>query len=64
MIIAALGAIQEGRRAVFVLYELDGVPMDGIARTMSIPVNTAYSRLRVAREEFRAAVTRLRRGER
>jgi RNA polymerase sigma-70 factor (ECF subfamily) len=64
LVIAALGALEEGRRAVFVLYEIDGVPMDEIARTLGIPVNTAYSRLRVARGEFKAAVTRLRRGER
>jgi RNA polymerase sigma-70 factor (ECF subfamily) len=64
LILAALGAIDPERRAVFVLYELDGVPIDEIARTMSIPVNTTYSRLRVARAEFRAAVTRLRRGGR
>ena len=64
LVIAALGAIEQDRRAVFVLHEIDGVPMQEIARTMGIPVNTAYSRLRVARAEFKAAVTRLRRGER
>ncbi len=64
LVLAALGAIESERRAVFVLYELDGVTIDEIARTMSIPVNTTYSRLRVARAEFRAAVTRLRRGGR
>ena len=64
LVIAALGAIEEGRRQVFVLYELDDVPMDEIARALGVPLNTAYSRLRVARQEFRAAVTRLRRGER
>jgi RNA polymerase sigma-70 factor (ECF subfamily) len=64
LVLAALGAIEPERRAVFVLYELDGVTIDEIARTLSIPVNTTYSRLRVARAEFRAAVTRLRRGGR
>jgi RNA polymerase sigma-70 factor (ECF subfamily) len=64
LVIAALDAIEQDRRAVFVLYELDGVPMDEIARTLGIPANTAYSRLRVARAEFKAAVVRLRRGER
>ena len=64
LVIAALGAIEPDRRAVFVLYEIDGVSMDEIARTMGIPVNTGYSRLRVARGEFRTAVTRLRRGGR
>jgi RNA polymerase sigma-70 factor, ECF subfamily len=64
LVLAALGGIEAERRAVFVLYELDGVAIDEIARTMGIPVNTTYSRLRVARTEFRAAVTRLRRGGR
>jgi RNA polymerase sigma-70 factor (ECF subfamily) len=64
LVLDALEAIDLDRRAVFVLYEIDGVPMDEIARLLAIPVNTAYSRLRVARAEFAAAVKRLRRGER
>jgi RNA polymerase sigma-70 factor, ECF subfamily len=64
LVIAALGHIEPERRAVFVLYEIDDVSMDAIACAMGIPVNTAYSRLRVAREEFKAAVTRIRRGRR
>jgi RNA polymerase sigma-70 factor (ECF subfamily) len=65
LVIAALSAIDLERRAVFVLYEIDGVSMDEIARSLGIPANTAYSRLRVARAEFAAAVKRLklRRGE-
>ena len=61
LVLRALDAIDLERRAVFVLYELDQVSMVEIAGTMGIPVNTAYSRLRIARDEFRAAVTRLRR---
>lgn len=64
LVAVALGAIEQERRAVFVLYEIDDVPVDAIARALGVPVNTVYSRLRVAREEFRAAVTRLRRGVR
>jgi RNA polymerase sigma-70 factor (ECF subfamily) len=64
LVLEALEAIDLDRRAVFVLYEIDGVPMDEIARSLGIPVNTAYSRLRVARAEFATAVKRLRRGER
>jgi RNA polymerase sigma-70 factor (ECF subfamily) len=48
------------RRAVFVLYDIDGEPMKEIARSLGIPVNTAYSRLRLARSEFGLAVKRLR----
>jgi RNA polymerase sigma-70 factor (ECF subfamily) len=64
LVLEALDAIDLDRRAVFVLYEIDGVTMDEIARSLGIPVNTAYSRLRVARGEFAAAVKRLKRGER
>jgi DNA-directed RNA polymerase specialized sigma24 family protein len=41
------------------------VAMDEVAASLTIPVNTAYSRLRSAREELLAAATRLRarRGE-
>ncbi len=64
LVAAALDGIEPDRRAVFVLYEIDGVPMDEIARALGIPVNTGYSRLRVARTEFAARVKRLRRGQR
>jgi RNA polymerase sigma-70 factor (ECF subfamily) len=60
LVLEALGRIPIERRAVFVLYEIDGVAMEEIARSLSIPLNTAYSRLRVARTEFAAAVRRLR----
>jgi RNA polymerase sigma-70 factor (ECF subfamily) len=59
LVVAALQSIDLQRRAVFVLYELDGVAMSEIARSLEIPSNTAYSRLRVAREEFAAAIKRL-----
>jgi RNA polymerase sigma-70 factor (ECF subfamily) len=65
----ALAAIQEielHRRAVFVMADIDGVAVPEIARALGIGVNTAYSRLRLAREEFRAAAMRLskKRGDR
>jgi RNA polymerase sigma-70 factor, ECF subfamily len=64
--LAALGSIDVERRAVFVLHELDEVPIPQVADALGIPTNTAYSRLRVARKEFAAAAARLRRarGER
>ncbi len=56
----ALESVELGRRAVFVLYDIDGEPMSEIACSLGIPAGTAYSRLRLAREEFAAAVKRLR----
>jgi RNA polymerase sigma-70 factor, ECF subfamily len=62
---AALEAIEMDRRAVFVLHELDEVPIPEVAQALGIPTATAYSRLRLAREDFQRAVRRLRlkRGE-
>jgi RNA polymerase sigma-70 factor (ECF subfamily) len=60
LVLAALEAIELSRRAVFVLHELDGVTCDEIAKTLEIPVGTVYSRLRLARQDFEAAVKRLR----
>jgi RNA polymerase sigma-70 factor (ECF subfamily) len=59
LVIEALSAIQEGRREVFILHDLDGVSMPDIAEALAIPLNTGYSRLRLARREFDAAVARL-----
>jgi RNA polymerase sigma-70 factor (ECF subfamily) len=60
LVVQALDAVDMDRRAVFVLYDIDGEPMKEIARSLGIPVNTAYSRLRLARSEFGLAVKRLR----
>ena len=59
----ALESIDFVRRGVFILHELDGQPMAEIAETLGIPPNTAYSRLRVAREEFTAAFRKLQGGK-
>jgi RNA polymerase sigma-70 factor (ECF subfamily) len=47
------------RRGVFVMHELDGQPVAEIAAALELPINTIYSRLRVAKAEFVAAVLRL-----
>ncbi|HEY3499385.1 MAG TPA: sigma-70 family RNA polymerase sigma factor [Polyangiaceae bacterium] len=56
----ALTALELGRRAVFILHELDACPMPEVARALGIPLNTAYSRLRLARADLAAAARRLR----
>jgi RNA polymerase sigma-70 factor, ECF subfamily len=53
---AALDSLSLDRRALIVMHEVDGVPMPVIARELGIPLNTAYSRLRLAREALAAAV--------
>ena len=54
----ALSALPFERRAVFIMYELDQRSMNEIAKDLAIPLATAYSRLRIGREEFEAAVRR------
>jgi RNA polymerase sigma-70 factor (ECF subfamily) len=55
---AALGTIELGRRAVLLLHEVEEMTAPEIARVMEIPLNTVYSRLRVAREELERALER------
>jgi RNA polymerase sigma-70 factor (ECF subfamily) len=47
-------------RTVFVLFELEGLPVRDIAELEDIPLGTASSRLRRAREEFSTIAKRLR----
>lgn len=56
----SLAALELGRRAVFILHELDDCPMPEVAAALGIPLNTAYSRLRLARADLAATVRRLR----
>ena len=58
MLIEALAEVDESRRPVLVLADIDGCAMPDIARELGIPLNTGYSRLRLAREELRAALHR------
>jgi RNA polymerase sigma-70 factor (ECF subfamily) len=48
----ALASIDVGRRAVLVLHEIEEMTAPEIARAMGLPLNTVYSRLRVARGEL------------
>ncbi len=55
----ALDELDDAKRAVFVLYEMEGVPMAEIAESMNCPLPTAYSRLREARERIRSHFARV-----
>ena len=46
---AALDGLPPPQREVFVLYEIEELPMNEIARALGCPLQTAYSRLRLAR---------------
>ena len=62
LVARALDTLDLDRRAVFVMHELEGQAVPEIARTLDVPLNTAYSRLRLARRDFVEAVRRTRRG--
>jgi RNA polymerase sigma-70 factor (ECF subfamily) len=51
----ALDTLTPEKRAVFVLYELEGQACDAIAASLDVPVGTVYSRLHSARREFAKA---------
>ena len=55
----ALGGLDEDRRVVVVLHDLEGHTAAEIAAMIDIPVNTVYSRLRLARADLLAAVRKL-----
>jgi len=55
---ALLDEIDESKREVLILVELEGMTAPEIADALEIPLNTVYSRLRAARLAFDAALAR------
>ncbi len=52
-----LSGLSEQKREVFILVELEQMTVPEVAEALEIPLNTAYSRLRLARKEFDAALS-------
>jgi RNA polymerase sigma-70 factor, ECF subfamily len=50
-----LSQLDQSKREVFVLYELEELSMSEIAQIVGCPLQTAYSRLHAARKDVRAA---------
>ena len=59
-----LDALDDDKRAVFVMAEIEQLTAPEIAEVLGVKLNTVYSRLRTAREAFERAVQRLRAKER
>lgn len=59
LVLEALDALDLDRRAVLVMHDIDGHAVPEIAAALDVPLNTVYSRLRIARERFEAAVRRI-----
>jgi RNA polymerase sigma-70 factor (ECF subfamily) len=55
---AILEELDDNKRAVFVLYELEQVPMAEIAESLGCPLQTAYSRLHSARRQVEEEIAR------
>jgi RNA polymerase sigma-70 factor, ECF subfamily len=53
-----LDQLDETQRIVFVLHELEELPMPEIATLVDCPVQTAYSRLHAARKQLEATIAR------
>jgi RNA polymerase sigma-70 factor (ECF subfamily) len=60
IIAAALDRLDDDKRVVFALVELEQIAVAEVARMLGINTNTAYSRLRLARTEVTAYVRRTR----
>lgn len=60
LVLEALGALELEQRAVLTLHDIEEFTMPEIVRALSIPLNTGYSRLRLARERFGREISRLR----
>jgi RNA polymerase sigma-70 factor (ECF subfamily) len=53
----ALAALSEEKRITFLLVEREGLSGEEVARALSIPVNTVWTRLHHARAELRRAIS-------
>ena len=54
----ALGRLDIEKRATFVMFEVESLSCEEIAKIMNVPVGTVYSRLHAARRELEKAIAR------
>ncbi len=55
-----LDELDEDKRTVFVLFDIEGLPMEEVAEIAGCPLQTAYSRLYAARRKLETTLNRLR----
>ncbi len=60
LVASLLDELDDDRRMVFALVEIEQLPVPEVAEVLGIKLNTAYSRLRLARRDFEAALARRR----
>ena len=56
--VSNIAKVEPKKRDVFVLAVLEEFSIPEVAEVLAIPVNTAYTRLRLVRAEFREALQR------
>lgn len=56
LVLEALDELELEKRGILVMHDIDGVRVPEIAKVLEIPLNTAYSRLRLARAAFEKVV--------
>ena len=59
LILRALARLDFDRRTIIVMHDLEGFDAPEIADQLGIPLNTVYSRIRLARADFREAIAKL-----
>ena len=59
LVLKALERLSEEQRTAFVMHELNGHSVPEMAEALAVPLNTLYSRLRLARVGFAEAVREL-----
>jgi RNA polymerase sigma-70 factor (ECF subfamily) len=59
IVLRALAALDFDRRTVIVMHDLEGFDAPEMAVLLGIPLNTVYSRLRLARADFRSTIDAL-----
>jgi RNA polymerase sigma-70 factor, ECF subfamily len=64
LILRALENLPMKKRLILIMVELDGNSVPEVAAALEVPLNTAYSRLRIAREDLAATIQRLLNGNR
>ena len=53
-----IDGLDDDKRAVFMLFELEQMPMQEVAAAVGCPLQTAYTRLHAARDQVNAAIER------
>jgi RNA polymerase sigma-70 factor (ECF subfamily) len=59
LVLRALDCLNEDQRKVFVLHDITDFSMPEIVEILNSPINTLYSRLRLARKQFAESVRRI-----